>query len=210
MNLLLNFTIILSAMYSPISEPVPIETIAFIEEMKAMYHIIVYPYPEYITVRVTGQQECKDGAPFRVVKVPFKKYVKVVLANEWGHKWHEESLRAGAVAVKMYAWNAVLTGGKWDVGDVYDCDWDMVYNPSLSFTSTNRAVNDTWDYYLLNSKGDLFAPHFLAWYGACINWLGDTGKCIGQWNSKADAENGMTWQKITEKYFYNVKIVEVE
>lgn len=172
---------------------------------------IVYPYPEYIRVIITGTQECDDsGAYQRVAKVPFKEYTKVVLANEWGRYWNEESLKAGAVAVKMFAWYAVETGGKWYAGNVYDCDWDMVYNPRLQFDTTDRAVDDTWDYYLLDSEGDLFMPHFVAWYGACLNWLGDTGKCMGQWDSLADAENGMTWTEILKKYYRDTELVKIK
>lgn len=206
---------------TPVPQPVPDKTVEVeeqpVEELENIEaavasmpeKTVVYPYPEHILVRITGTQECEAG-PYRIVKVPFKKYVKIVLANEWGRDWNEESLKAGAVSVKMYAWYAVETGGKWGVGDVYDCDWDMVYNPSIRFDTTDQAVIDTWDYYLLDSKGDLFMPHFLAWYGACLGWLGDTGKCLGQWNSLADAENGMTWTEILEKYYRDTKLVELK
>ena len=162
------------------------------------------PYPEYITVRVTKLQECRANAPFRVIEVPFKDYVKGVLANEWGANWTEvESFRAGAIAVKMYAWDAVRTGGKWggyDYGIVYDCDWDMVYNPNITREITNKAVDDTWDTFITDVNNEPMRVHFLAWYGACANWLGADANCIGQWNSKADAENGMTYEEILFKY----------
>jgi len=147
--------------------------------------------------------------PYRIVEVAFKDYVKGVLANEWGHSWHEESIRAGAVAVKMYALNAINTGGKWggyESGIVYDCDWDMVYNPNITRDSTDKAVDDTWDYYVVDSEGELAKPHFLAWWGACINWLGASGNCIGQWDSKNDAENGMLWQDILTKYLLETEV----
>lgn len=175
----------------------------------------VYPYPEYITVRITGVKECKNvnGSYKEVVRVPFKDYVKGVLANEWGHSWHEESIRAGAIAVKMYALNAINTGGKWggeEYGIVYDCDWDMVYNPNITRESTNKAVDDTWDYILVDANEEPVKKiHFLAWWGACINWLGDEGNCIGQWNSKKDAENGMTFDEILPKYFYGTQVINL-
>jgi len=169
------------------------------------------PYPEYITVRITGEQECNtNGSYMRIIEVPFKDYVKGVLANEWGHNWHEESIRAGAVAVKMYAWDAVLNGGKWggyENGIVYDCDWDMVYNPSITREATNKAVDDTWDTFVTETDNTPMRVHFLAWWGACINWLGEDANCIGQWNSKTDAENGMEYKDILHKYLNEPVIV---
>ena len=162
------------------------------------------PYPEYITVRVTKLQECRANAPFRVIEVPFKDYVKGVLANEWGANWTEvESFRAGAIAVKMYAWDAVRTGGKWggyDYGIVYDCNWDMVYNPDITREITNKAVDYTWDTFITDVNNEPMRVHFLAWHSACINWLGADANCVGQWNSKKDAENGMTYEEILFKY----------
>lgn len=168
------------------------------------------PYPEYITVRVTGVTDCDDIVRHRLIEVPFKDYVKGVLANEWGHMWHEESLKAGAISVKMFAWDAVLNGGKYGgykYGIVYDCDWDMVYNPAITRDSTDKAVDDTWDVYVTEQDGTPMRIHFLAWYGACVNWLGSPNNCIGQWNSKQDAENGMTYKEILHKYLTNPIIV---
>jgi len=175
--------------------------------------VFTYPYPEYISVRITGKKTCEEGMEFTVVEIPFKDYVKGVLANEWGHDWDEESIKAGAVAVKMYAWNAVLNGGKWggyEYGVVYDCDWDMVYNPYITRDSTDKAVDATWDYILVEDNTPKKKVHFLAWYGACINWVGDSGDCIGQWNSKEDAEEGMKFDEILEKYFYNSKVINLK
>lgn len=179
----------------------------------------VYPYPEYISVRITGVKECDEvnGRYTHIEIVPFKDYIKGVLANEWGANWTSEeeyeSIKAGAVAVKAYALNAVLNGGKWggfQYGNVYDCDWDMVYDPDITRPQHNQAVEDTWDYYLVDESGEVPRKiHFLAWYTACVNWLGDTGHCMGQWKSRDDAMNGMTFDEILVKYYYNMQVVNV-
>ena len=170
---------------------------------------VVYPYPEYIIVGVTGLKECETGMRYRSKTVPFKDYVKGVMVNEWGHNWHEESLKAGAVAIKMYAWNAVLKG-KWISVDVFDCDWDMVYNPAITRDSTDKAVDDTWEYALFfNDTQQPYHTYFNAWYGGCME-RELVGSCMGQWNSKADAENGMLWQDILYKYYLNSEVVNVQ
>ena len=162
-----------------------------------------YQMPETIDIRITGNKECSDtnGVYYRIETVEFKEYVKTVLANEWYNTLEYESIKAGAVAVKMYAINAVVTGGKWENAHVYDCDWDMVYNPNLRFDITDKAVDETWEILLLDKKGNIFQTHFLAHYYACINIMNLEGKCLGAWNSNRDAINGMTYLDILEKYY---------
>ena len=60
-----------------------------------------------------------------VETVDFRVYAKNVLSREWIGSWTTESLRSGAVAVKMYAWYHVLhwrglSNGSGQCFDVYD------------------------------------------------------------------------------------------
>lgn len=162
--------------------------------------------PDTIRVRITGQAECREGR-YDVVSVPFKDYVKGVLGNEMGPDWPEDALRAGAVAVKMCAWSYIADGGKWHDADVYDCDWDQVYDPSLTFPETDRAVEDTWGVVMLDGEGFPYRAHHLAYMGGC-DITGVSGKCMGQWDAKRDAEAGMDWRDILQKYYEGVRIVE--
>lgn len=188
-----------------------------------------YQFPEVITVRVTGEQECNNATRYVLEDVAFKDYVKGVLANEWGMDWDEESIKAGAVAVKMYAlytvdhageWNPYqilfkgvwqpsryLERGKWVDAHVYDCDWDMVYNPEIRSDLVDQAVEETWDYILVDSEGDIIQTFFNAWMGGCEEQ--EVENCMGQWNSLEDAENGMTWKEILNKY-YNANLIYIE
>ena len=194
-------------------------------------HLFTYTkeFPKTITVRVTGKLECTEETWYRLKELELKQYVKHVLATEWGHDWNEESLKAGAVAVKMYALYAIknagewidtevyfkgewqpariLSGGKWIDAHVYDCNYDMAYNPKLEFESTNRAVDETWDYVLVGKDGEIFETHFVAWFNACSTFTED-GTCMGQWNSKADADKGMSWKGILEKYYPASQLVK--
>jgi len=191
-------------------------------------------FPSTIVVRITGELSCNRDIRYQLKELELKQYVKHVLATEWGHSWNEESLKAGAVAVKMYAMRAIEVGGdwvesfyvskdgdiidtmvldgwlrgqsKWSDAHVYDCNYDMAYDPRLQFESTDRAVEETWNYVLVDKDGDLFRTHFVAWYNACSTFT-EEGTCMGQWNSKADAENGMSWQEILEKYYPESQLI---
>lgn len=166
-----------------------------------------YLVPETIDVRITGEQMCYDGIRYHVETIDFKEYVKGVMVNEWGHNWDEESLKVGAVAIKMYAWSYIEAGGKYYDADVYDCHWDQVYNPDLRYESTDKAVDDTWDQVLIHkNSGDLIRTYYNAWYGGCQERKLE-GQCIGQWNSKFRADNGMSYEDILYAYYDNSILV---
>jgi peptidoglycan hydrolase-like amidase len=152
-----------------------------------------YNIPESITVRVTGEKECPKNPHYVLQQINFKEYVKGVLPNEWGSTWNEESLKAGAVAVKMYAWSMYSVRGF-----VWDCTWSQVYDPRVVSEKTDQAVDDTWDYYLIADEKPV-RTFFNAWINGC--YIQEEENCMGQWNSLADAESGMTWQEILEKYY---------
>jgi peptidoglycan hydrolase-like amidase len=54
------------------------------------------------TIRVLRTNESK------IVEINYKEYVKNVLPNEWTASWDMEALKAGALAVKTYAWYWIL------------------------------------------------------------------------------------------------------
>ncbi len=157
------------------------------------------PVPSTIRVRVTGWPYCDTGRPYTVQTLDFRDYVKHVLPNEWGASWHRESLRAGAMAAKMYAWYQIARGGKWPDADVYDSTCDQVYNPNIAYASTNAAVDDTWGWRLMRGN-QLVATYYRAYFSQCQD-AGLAGDCMGQWDSKAMADAGSTWQQIL-LYFY--------
>jgi len=171
-----------------------------------------YVVPETIMVRVTGLGACEWDSPYRLVEMNFKEYVKGVLPAEWGNDWHEESLKAGAVAVKMYAWSLIEAGGKWFDADVYDCNFDQVYKPEWRTEATDRAVDETWNDVLVSKNpGELIRTYYDNWYGTCLG-RGEPD-CMGQWNTKKRAEAGATYDEMLYTYYSNsilVKAVGIE
>ncbi len=99
--------------------------------------------------------------------VPFRDYVEVVMATEWGASNPTEALRAGAVAVKEYAWLKAMTwrGKKGPDGqcyDIVDSTVDQVYAPEKVRPvppSLVASVEDTWGV-TATRDGHLFTTHY--------------------------------------------------
>lgn len=166
--------------------------------------------PGTIRVFVTGKTACDPKAEGQVRTVDFKEYVKHVLPNEWIGGWPAESLRAGAMAVKSYAWYQVNQGGKWPSlgADLMDSTCDQVYNPAVSYASTDRAVDDTWNQ-RMTRNGYIHVASY--WAGA----RDDGGKPaagtayagrLSQYGSEYWARQGKTWDWILNYYYDNIVI----
>jgi hypothetical protein len=167
------------------------------------------PLPSTIRVRVTGYAYCDLARPYTVQIIDFKEYVKHVLPNEWVASWPTESLRAGAMAAKMYAWSYIAVGGKWSDADVYDSTCDQVYNPAVSYTSTNSAVDFTWNWRLLRSDGQhLFRSFYRAYASQCAG-AGLSGYCMGQYESRDMAYDLFTWDEILAVFYTGSKLNQV-
>src|ERR1035437_2098483 len=98
------------------------------------------------TIRVLRSSPGPVGV---VQTVDFEMYVKVVMPAEWPPSWPMESLRAGAVAIKQYAWYYTMTyrGGTGTGGcyDVRDDGSDQIYSPTRTqYANQIQAVESTW------------------------------------------------------------------
>jgi hypothetical protein len=157
------------------------------------------PLPETIRVRVTGYPYCDTSREYEVETIDFKEYAKHVLPNEWGARWPGESLRAGAMAVKMYAWSYIAVGGKWPDADVYDSTCDQVYIPSISYASTDNAIDFTWNWRL--TRGDqLLRTYYRAYSSQCED-VGLGGNCMGQIESRDMAYDRYAWDEILFTFY---------
>ncbi len=162
------------------------------------------PLPDFIRVRVSGgNYHCDTSADYTVKVVPFYDYVRHVLPNEWRDDY-AESTRAGAVAVKSYAWYWIDRGGKWPDADVWDSTCDQVYNPAIEFGSTNAAVAHTWNW-RLTKYGSLFQTSYRALESQC----GTRVNCIGQAEADQMAKNGSTWDEILFHFYEDSSLTPV-
>ena len=130
---------------------------------------------------------------YQEVQVPLREYVQGVLPNEWYPSWDEDSLKAGAVAVKNFAVAQML--GK---GYVWDCTYDQVYDPKDRTPQTDRAVNLTMDWWLIDD--DTFAKTYYNAFSEGCSIRGED-QCMSQWGSQLRAEDGMSWDEILALYY---------
>lgn len=147
-----------------------------------------------------------------VETVEFRAYVANVLSREWISSWTAESIRAGALAVKQYAWYQVLhwrgyTNTDGACFDVFDTTRDQVYNPALpTYGPMVAAVDATWSTLALKS-GHVFATYYNAgaWNepcGANVN-----GWQMFQWGSQACGLAGLSAAEILATYYAGVEVV---
>jgi hypothetical protein len=142
-----------------------------------------------------------------VETVDFGDYTRNVLSREWIGSWTAESLRAGALAVKSYAWYQVL---HWRGGvnaadecfDLRDDTVDQVYDPSKPTWSTAAAaVEVTWATRVLKS-GAIFPTYYNA--GSQNEPCGANGNGwrMYQWGSQACGLAGKSAAQIMAIYYY--------
>jgi len=109
----------------------------------------------------------------RIDTVDFKLYVKRVLPHEWIASWPIESLKAGAMAAKTYAWYWIDQGGRHppdaDVCDGQHCQrYKEETNPK-----TDVAVENTWPMGM-RKDGKLFESAY--WDGlVVVDYTGGAG-----------------------------------
>jgi hypothetical protein len=150
--------------------------------------------PQTIRLRITGDWPCDVTAPYTVVTIDFNTYVKNVLPNEWYYWWPEESLKAGAVAVKMFAWYWIDRGGKWRDADMTDNTCDQWFRYGSSHPRTDKAVDETWSW-VLSRNGDLFETR----HKNTQNCKPPT--CIRQADSADLARQGYRWDEILGHFY---------
>lgn len=145
-------------------------------------------------------------APGTVAALPFHDYVTVVMAAEWGSGTPGEALKAGAVAVKQYAWYRAMfwrggTAPDASCYDVVDSSVDQVFAPESRVPSPAHvaAVDATWGLSIHRTSG-LFATHYDA--GANVPCgTNANGWQLLQLSAVQCARDGLTAEAILDTYY---------
>ena len=116
-------------------------------------------------------------------------------------------MRAGALAVKHYAWYFVLNwrGGANASGecfDVRDDTYDQVYDPSGPvYAKAAVAVDATWDL-RVRKDGAIFPTYYSAGSSGEACGANANGRRMYQWGTQACALDGLTARQIIKTYYY--------
>ena len=140
-----------------------------------------------------------------VQAVGFETYVKVVMPAEWPSSWPMESLRAGAVAVKQYAWYYAIhyrggtgTGGCYDVVDNTN---DQIYSPETRTPAAShiQAVESTWSE-SITKNGSFILTGYRSGSNVACGTDAD-GSHLYQHSARNCALAGKTGEEILHVYF---------
>ena len=145
------------------------------------------------------------SATGKVATVDFESYVKVVMPAEWPSAWPMESLRAGAIAIKQYAWYYAIhyrggtgTGGCYDVSDNAN---DQVYSPEKQTPAAThiQAVESTWAE-SITKNGSFILTGYRS--GNDVSCGADAdGSHLYQKSARRCALDGKTGEEILRVYF---------
>ena len=153
--------------------------------------------PEKIWVWITT-----EGARKQVV---FEDYLKHVLPSEWPSYFEEDSLRAGAMAAKTYAWFRTLDGQSRTSGsncyDILDTTSDQVYDPTFTTARTNQAVNATFGTVMRKNNAIFMAQYVDGTYTCAPITSGPYAGRMSQNGTRACADQGMAWPDIVKVYY---------
>jgi hypothetical protein len=140
-----------------------------------------------------------------VQPVDFETYVKAVMPAEWPSVWPMEVLRAGAVAIKQYAWYYAIhyrggtgTGGCYDVKDN---TIDQIYSPETRAPAASHilAVEDTWPESVLKNGSFILTGYRSGGDVACGSDA--DGYHLWQYSAHYCALAGQTGEQILQQYF---------
>ncbi|MHB8459292.1 MAG: FG-GAP-like repeat-containing protein [Candidatus Limnocylindrales bacterium] len=139
------------------------------------------------------------------VTVEFRRYVRTVMASEWGPDHPVAALSAGAVAIKQYGWYYAMhwRGGRDAVGrcyDVVDTTADQVYNPARPIAPIYGAVVDATWRWSLRKGSQFFLTGYRAGNGTCGSQ--QDGWHLMQMNaSRCAARQGESAETILRRYY---------
>ncbi len=178
--------------------------------------VIAFETPATIRIWRRGLDGSTASCSGRVDVIPFEQYVRGVLPHEWIRSWDEESLKAGAVAIRTYAAAWVASGGKYTCADLDDTTASQVYRDEF-FAVTDAAVAATDGVYIVRGADLVFAEYSAEngdptafevaepqCAGRAVNGHG-RGTC--QWGTQRWALAGQTWEWMLPHYYPGAMLV---
>ncbi len=144
----------------------------------------------------------------QVLTVPFETYVENVLPDEWVPSWDGDALKAGAVAVKSYAWYWVTHYGGYlntsaNCFDVTDDTSFPMYRANSASPRTTTAVQQSWPV-VAREGGQVLQASYRADLNSPAEGcgVGATGATLSQYGTQncVQANTGNKYNVILQKY----------
>ncbi|WP_083520860.1 SpoIID/LytB domain-containing protein [Alicyclobacillus kakegawensis] len=173
---------------------------------------------EPATIRVAIRENNPNGEPDprgRIVwvqSVPFYEYCQDVLPNEWMPSWHAESLKAGAIAIKMFAWYHHLHPITID-GFTFDVDNTTNFQTFRYLSRqpvTDRAVASIRRYAYVKPNGEIIELNYRAGIPNDPNWQYRNAQKMAQWGSQYWAQRGRNYIQILQFYYEQRALRQVQ
>lgn len=172
-------------------------------------HRTIYDAPFPQTIKVAVRESRPGGEPnprgriLYVKTVPFDEYVMSALPGEWMPSWHENALKAGAIAVKMFAWYRVLNpirldGWEFHVDNTANF---LAYREGIRFRRTDEAYLSTRNLAFTAPDGTIVELSFRAGHRDSPNWPYRSAQMMAQWGSQYWAEQGRNAEEILQWYY---------
>lgn len=166
---------------------------------------VAYPQAIRVAIRESrpGGEPSPRGRIIWVKTTGFDEYQRNVLPNEWLPSWHPESLKAGAVAVKMFAWYHTLNPTVTD-GFSYDVDNTtnfQAYREGRRTAPTDAAIAQTRRMAFVERTGEMAPTYYRAGYARQPNWQYRNRNKMAQWGSHYWAERGQNYVQILQWYY---------
>lgn len=171
----------------------------------------IYNTREPSVIRVAIRRGNPSGEPDTrapiswVQTVPFRQYCQDVLPNEWVPSWRPESLKSGAIAVKMFAWYhhlhpVTIDGFTFDVDNTVNF---QAFRYMSRQTETNRAFAAVANVAYVDPSGTINELNYRAGLRDNPNYQYRNAQKMAQWGSEFWAERGRTYLQILQFYYQN-------
>ncbi|MFB5190436.1 SpoIID/LytB domain-containing protein [Alicyclobacillus fastidiosus] len=170
------------------------------------------------TIRIAIRENNWSGEPdprgriTYVQSLPFYEYCEDVLPNEWFPSWNSESLKAGAMAIKMFAWYhhlhpVTIDGFTFDVDNTTNF---QLFRYMSAQPTTNAAFNAIQNQAYTNPNGEIIELNYRAGIQNDPNWQYRNAQKMAQWGSQYWAQQGQTFQQILQFYYVNRSLYRIQ
>ena len=169
----------------------------------------IYNTPKPTVIRVAIRELNPSGEPdprgriIWVRSVPFEEYCEDVLPNEWVPSWNRESLKAGAMAIRMFAWYhhlhpVTIDGFTFDVDNTTNFQH---YRYLSRQPDTNAAFTEIRNLAYVKQNGEIIELNYRAGIRDDPNWQYRNAQKMAQWGSEYWATRGRNYLQILQFYY---------